>query len=582
MSQRRPAPHPSSRRPSQSPPGDPGPGSSQQRNPAYRDDTAARPPHDPGGVPVGEAEGGDSRRGSRTLGVHNILNSPGSRGPLPASSPRAGPRARLETVQPGPSNSPPLPQGLPGPGNMTPQQASAMPHTRSPAEPAPSGSPQGIPPFALAATRRILTPKSPRTASLSRAAMRAVEAHRLTSMPPLPGMTGPFAHAHAHETSPLGGPPALAAPPQFPGHMQAPRPAAPTPTRPTSSLSRSLSQPMMGHGLPPTLSQEQPPLGHPSRDHEGRSVFSPNPHFSTPAGPSRGMLGEGGRWGQLPPGTTPVVGRNLQLEEGQQHLVSITPTHGEEMLIPVDYHQASRQADEKRQRNAGASARFRVRKKVKEKEQAEELQKLENINRDLERRIEELEGERNHYRDECQRLREAMARTPGMGEWAADRAPSPTRSRSVGSFAADNSPLPATAPPLPPPHTRPFAHQQPLAHPPPSSYNDPSMMERPARRRRTDSDPPPQLGGPSYRPNTPASLPPPIPSAPSAYGVPSSPRLSSSPGTARLPPIRFEHASTGPEPTPPLPPSSSQPGQPSGYISYPYETGWATGPRGPP
>ncbi|KAK0738384.1 hypothetical protein B0T18DRAFT_394683 [Schizothecium vesticola] len=590
MSQRRPVPHPSSHRPSQSPPRDPGSVSTQQRNPAYRDDTTGRPPHDPGGVPAGEVGGGDQRRGSRTSGVHNILNPPGSRGPLPASSPRVR-RRSAETGQLGSGSSPPRPQGLPGTGSMTPQQARAMPHTRSPAEPTLSGSPQGIHPYALAATRRILTPKSPRTASLSRAAMRTVEAQRLASMPPLPGMTGP--PAHAHETSPLGGPPALAAPPQFPGHIPAPGPAAPTPTRPTSSLSRSLSQPMMGHGLPPTSSQEQPPSAHPPRDHDGRPMFSPNSPFATPAGPSRSILGEGGgRWGQLPPGTTTVAGRNLELGQGQQHLISITPTHGEEMLIPVDYHQASKQADEKRMRNAGASARFRLRKKEKDAAQAQGLQKLENHNRDLERRVEELEAERDFYRKEYNRLREIVARTPGMGEWA-DRAPSPTRSRSVGSYAAENSPLPAPAPapPLPPPHAHPFSHPQPLAHPhpPPSSYNDPSMMERPARRRRTDSDPHPQLGTPSYRPNTPSSLPPPIPSAPSAYGIPSSPRLSLSPGIARLPPIRFEHPSTGPEFTPPVlggqPPSSaasSQPGQASGYISYPYETGWATGPRGPP
>lgn len=606
MSQRRRAPHPSSHRRSQSPPRDAGSGSTQQRNPAYRDDTTARPAHDPGGVPAGEAGGGDQRRGSRTSGVHNILNPPGSRAPLPASSPRvrrraaettpqvnmdqgpsgpgrpteANPHVRLESGQLGPGSSPPHPQGPPGTGSMR--------------EPILSGSPQGIYPHALAATRRILTPRSPRTASLSRAAMRTVEAQRLASMPPLPGMTGP--PAHAHETSPLGGPPALAAPPQFPAHIPAPGSAASTPTRPASSLSRSVSQPMMGHGLPPTSSQEQPPLPNPPRDHDGRPMFSPNPHFSIPAGP-RNITGEGGgqwagggHWSPLPPGTTAVAGRNLQLGQGQQHLIAITPTHGEEMLIPVDYHQASKRADEKRSRNANASARFRVRKKEKDVATAQDLERLEIAHRDLERRMEEMEAERDHYRNEYNRLREMMARTPGMGEWA-DRAPSLSRSRSVGSHATDNSPLPAPAPapPLPPPHAHPFAHPQPLAHPhpPPSTYNDPSMMERPARRRRTDSDPPPQLG--THRQNTPVSLPPPMPSAPSAYGVSSSPRLSLSPGTARLPPIRFDNPSTGPEFTPPilggqLPSSaaSSQPGQASGYVSYPYETGWASGPRGPP
>ncbi|KAK3934153.1 hypothetical protein QBC46DRAFT_87538 [Diplogelasinospora grovesii] len=108
----------------------------------------------------------------------------------------------------------------------------------------------------------------------------------------------------------------------------------------------------------------------------------------------------------------------IQMTQGHQHVLTITPTHGEEIFVPVDVHQASKQADEKRLRNAGASARFRLRKKQREEESKAELQKLENQNRDLERTIhelqnrnKELEAEREFYRNDRNRLREIVART---------------------------------------------------------------------------------------------------------------------------------------------------------------------------
>jgi len=599
MSQRGSAIHPASRRSSQSPLRDGVPSSPSQQNLTHQDDSSARPPHDPGGALGAESEGrgGGHRRGSRASGVHNILNPSGPRLPHPESSPplprpsgEASPPLKMGTGPYGGNSSPSRQAARQGQGAATPQPAhqQAAP-SQSPVGPPPSGSPTAGHPYALAATRRILTPKSPRAASLSRAAMRSVEAQqRFSNLPPNAprGGGGP-----GHDASPLGGPPTLGALHQFPGSMSGQGiNAAPPPSRPTSGLSRSLSQPMMGHGMPTTSSQEPP------RDLGGRPLFSPGPPFATPMPQNRAMMGEA-RWaagvvGQLPPSGS--AGRTLQLGDGQQHLLAITPTHGEEILIPVDYHQASKQADEKRQRNAGASARFRQRKKEREKEQQQGLQKLESENRDLEKKIEalekrnqELEAERDFYRGERNRLRDIVSRTPGISEWADRGPPSPTPSRSGGSYAADNSPLPAPAPPTPLPHPL-YPHPHALAHPHPSSssYGDPSMLERPARRRRTDSEP--HLGTPSYRPTTPASLPPLPGGPPPAYAIPQSPHLAASPGTARLPPIRFEHPLPASETPPPgqtgLPPAPPQVGQASAYPSYskaPYETGWATGPRGP-
>lgn len=59
--------------------------------------------------------------------------------------------------------------------------------------------------------------------------------------------------------------------------------------------------------------------------------------------------------------------------------------------VPVDMQTASKEADTKRKRNATASLRFRQRRKQKEHETAQISE--------LERRIQELEGERDYYRD---------------------------------------------------------------------------------------------------------------------------------------------------------------------------------------
>ncbi|KAF2402782.1 hypothetical protein EJ06DRAFT_519803 [Trichodelitschia bisporula] len=58
-------------------------------------------------------------------------------------------------------------------------------------------------------------------------------------------------------------------------------------------------------------------------------------------------------------------------------LITINTTRGTTQL-PVDVHAASKQADEKRKRNAGASARFRARRKEKEIIAATTIARLEN------------------------------------------------------------------------------------------------------------------------------------------------------------------------------------------------------------
>ncbi|KAK3901337.1 hypothetical protein C8A05DRAFT_34989, partial [Staphylotrichum tortipilum] len=431
------------------------------------------------------------------------------------------------------------------PGATTPRSAhQALPGaTTSPAgppTPAGRGSPQTGHPYPIGA-RRILTPRSPRAASLSRAAMRTVEAQHLAmglqQIPipgpgPAPAPRGPISMHDAPQTH-IGGPQPLGPPPQFPSPVTGQGPAGPSPTRPTFGLSRSLSQPSLSHGLPSAVSAPPPEprqQGRLKREHSGRQIVSV-PSFPAPLPGSRqfgtpGASGEGS-WGSgyvtsLPAGAA----RNFQISEGQP-LLAITPTHGEEIVVAVDVHQGSRQADQKRQRNAGASARFRQRKKEKEREQQEELQKLENENRELERRngelaqrFQDLESERDFYRTERNRLREALTQ-------GSDRGPSSPLPRPGGvgggpfpsdspSLLGHHPPPPAQAHPQAPQHhhsassfhsplTQSLAHQH-LAHSHPhprsSSYGD---IEPPARRRRTDSEP--QLPTSSYSLMAPTPLP---------------------------------------------------------------------------
>ncbi|KAL2135521.1 hypothetical protein VTI74DRAFT_8127 [Chaetomium olivicolor] len=495
----------------------------------------------------------------------------------------------------------------------TPLQTNqTIPPTASPPGPHSSSereSHQAAHPYPMAA-RRILTPRSPRTASLSRAALRSVEAQHLRANLSSPTPRGAVL-VHDQQIYGSGLPP-LGASAQLYGPGPREGPTASSPTWPTSGLSRSLSQPSLSHVLPsaPPLEPLQP--AGIKREHGGRPVLSGPPFANTlPQTRPFGASGVAGDtiWGPGPLGPLhAAAARSLQTMEGQP-ILTITPRHGEEIIVPVDVHQGSKQSDQKRQRNAGASARFRQRKRERERVQQEELLKLGDENRELEKkneelakRCEELETQRDFYRNERNHLRDIVLRTPSIREWAERRPPSPVF-RSGAVFTSDNTSLLAhPPPPLPPshPHSHSQSHPapriQPLAHPltqqPPrsSSYAEPSTLEPPARRRRTDSEP--QLPTSSYSLMPPTTLPPIAgPShGPPAFGIPPSPHVTPPPGVAQLPPLRFDHSRTPsttppPVPTGPPPPVLPPPRTTSPYATsqkLPHETGWATEPREQP
>ncbi|KAG7413161.1 hypothetical protein Forpi1262_v017200 [Fusarium oxysporum f. sp. raphani] len=244
--------------------------------------------------------------------------------------------------------------------------------------------------------------------------------------------------------------------------------------------------------------------------------------------------------------------------EGQQALLALP---GSEAPIPVhmDFSQASKKADEKRQRNAVASTRHRRKKKIMQEENSKQLQELRDERRLMEIRIAELIQQRDFYREDRNRLRDIVAQTPSIGGLAAGP-PSPTISTS-NSYAETGS----------------------LASGPSGSmsYGDVLANERPAQRRRTDDHPEyslPPYGSPaSGHPSASPSGLPPMPM--SGYGGPSRPSSAASSASGeRLPPLRVMEGRppTGPPPGPGVQEQDPRTGQWVPVQPRVPETGWAT------
>ncbi|KAB5558042.1 hypothetical protein GE09DRAFT_1221178 [Coniochaeta sp. 2T2.1] len=308
------------------------------------------------------------------------------------------------------------------------------------------------------------------------------------------------------------------------------------------------------------------------------------------------------------------------LELGQQTLEGLERElyhhrkFGEEIVVPVDTHQGSKTQDQKRQKNAIASARFRTRKKEREHQ-------LEVDNHELNLRVRELEAERDFYRNERNRLRDVVSRTPDISQWA-NGPPSPVSTRGQGNFSAEGGPRTGTSqggsdqsnnsparrrrgpqPRSPSRFSGPYAAEsgstmgiaprpqdRPFAQPPSYVYGgpppEPSMAEPPARRRRIEHEP--QFTAPSYGPPQ-TTLPP----MGQTYGL-NPPRLPpTSPSVPRLPPLRIDQPSPSSEhpPQPQLGPGPSGPPRPlpqqaqhqlpyaPGY-GRSYEPSWSQAPPG--
>lgn len=510
---------------------------------------------DLGGVPHTNGETRSQLVPARTLGVHNILNPSephrlaqgGNMGLPPTSRP---PEGEIPTSTPGPftaarpfTTSQPASISLPGTpiGAVTPLGGPFSERN----------SPTTAFPFpAINNPRRMLSPKPPRAMSLSQG--QAPHHNVDARPPPLPSMSPakrpyesdvPDEHRSQHRG--LHHPPGMPPGPAGGSH------------NPTRSLSQSVIQSPGPHshpsGLPPSHYQghqhhhphsPMPTQGQfPPGMQQGRSFSTTGP-TNEGAPPWSEMMRRHGMAGAM-------VGA-----EGQQAFMTL-PGSDTPIPVQVDYSQASKKADEKRQRNAVASTRHRRKKKIMQEENTKQLQELRDERRQLEIKLEELTHQRDFYRDDRNRLRDIVSQTSGISHLAAGPS-SPASARS--SSYAERSPLMAA----------------------PQGYpSDLSSGERQAQRRRTDdrsdfSMPMYSTPGGVHPGASPSSLPP-MQTPP--YGVPSRPTsAASSTGGERLPPLRSMEGGPPPPTAGPTHVQEQDPrtGQWVSVQPRPQETGWAT------
>ncbi|KAI0442036.1 hypothetical protein F4803DRAFT_387481 [Xylaria telfairii] len=500
----------------------------------------------------------------RSLGVHTILNPSEAQPPLMRGRPEetaSSPKAPSLASNSSPGVPPPFAFHGPGMarhGQTTPTIDDQPLTAPSSVERSSPGTARPYPP--IAAARRALTPRSPRLISPG-------QSHPMRALNPPPSQP------HHRSTVSLDSSRVISSEAGIPGRSE-----QPFPTR-ASPLVQQLSRVASPAGRPPptipplpasTRSIPQPVPNHPSPNLQGRAFFpggsgvqpgqSPGypPHnpYAAPviSQTHSGYPGHGGdpRWPggnehSMPYGSPGV--RSFAFGEGQAAL-RIQPAHGEAFIVPVDTHQGSRQADEKRQRNAGASQRFRKRKKDRETQERMEHQRMESQYRELEARIHALETDKERLRSDRDRLRDIVYRTPSVSELAYQGPSSPDPGNESGP--------------------------SPLMPRPTYGAADPETGERSSQRRRTDPHPQVEFVNIPYG-SAPGSLPPIAASGyPTSISHPGTPSARSQ--APQLPPLRLGSASGTPTTT--TVSAASTPVQAYQQLKREsYETGWATGPR---
>lgn len=147
--------------------------------------------------------------------------------------------------------------------------------------------------------------------------------------------------------------------------------------------------------------------------------------------------------------------------------------------LPIDMKSGSKEQGRKRLGGATASAKSRQRKRSLEEAERKCEQLEEELGR-MRQQLQEIYGYREayeYYRRERDRLRDIVARTPGISEAA--RGPPSPELRTMAHPTMFSSSAPLSLPPPPPPST----HATGL-----TSYvsSETSIAERPTQRRRTD------------------------------------------------------------------------------------------------
>ena len=550
MSQRGPASHAASRGPSRSPAGRDG--GSPRRHLPLPGTSDGRPEQ---GV-VSGAEGFGRPQPAKALGVHNILNPSDSRHGAPDDAGRSSREVAVGPMMP-------VARSFGTPRPLFPFAAVHGSHAGAPmggmsplARPASSGrnSPVMAYPYAPPNDpRKTASPKLPRTSSFSQPnAAREMDARRASLL----GASSPAKRSYEAE----------------PVEDQRQLPGLHHSTGTTLPTSHALVTPPSTMAQPTGRAADSPYAPTPAmiaRDPHGRPQSLPaHPHYQQAGALGRpmssmGVSEEGTCWTDMM--RRSAVGSGMGPAEGQQAFMTL-PGSDTPIPVQVDYSQASKKADEKRQRNAKASTRHRRKKKTMQEENMRLLQDLKDERQQMAMEVDDVKRQRDFYREERNRLRDIVARTPGIHQHAAGPPSPPLRSTER---LGDRSP---------------GTHSH-MPTPTPGYSSDQSSAERPAQRRRTE-DRPPEYPGPMFGAaggGPPAAMVP-GPGGRQLYGVPPRPlSASSSASGERLPPLR---AMDGPAPTQGVVggvPQEQDPRTGQWRPAHPrhYETGWATAPRKP-
>ncbi|CEJ81997.1 hypothetical protein VHEMI02091 [[Torrubiella] hemipterigena] len=350
---------------------------------------------------------------SNSIGMYSILNPPGRPSPqqggvgpiqLPPRSWEHGstrpsstnpestkiPRSFLATSSP--------PASMPASSAVTPSGVPTQSERKSPAASLP------FPP--TEAPRKILSPTSPRRSSNHRERLAEYDARGNLIGGAVAGAKRPYEHGptepHAsvprgHHGQQNGYYAHTAAPPSLPHGGPGRQPEYP----------RGPPAPVDAHGRP------VPPYG---PQHHG----APAPIQSTPETTSAWQDGVHRQHGPI------------MTTEGQHAYIQL-PGSAVPIPIEVDYSHASRKADEKRQRNAKASTRHRRKKKTLQEETIRQLHELKEERFEISHQAEELARQRDFYKEERDRLRDLVARTPGISHHATGP-PSPVLSTQLPPY----------------------------------------------------------------------------------------------------------------------------------------------------
>ncbi|KAK0389198.1 hypothetical protein NLU13_2773 [Sarocladium strictum] len=264
-------------------------------------------------------------------------------------------------------------------------------------------------------SRKILSPRGPRAASASYAHPQFTGSPHLTAGPEAPS-NYPQDASVALPRPQVNQLPPISSATSLPG----------TPIVSASQPVRTNSQPSLGPSHPIA------PAAFASAAHRRPWPAStqPSQHHTVADGPS-GFP----RSASVSGLTSPAGWQNLLRDrqglassEGNEVITGRLPD-GSEIPLTIDITTGSARQSQKRSRNAEASGRHRSKRKAQTSDMQKEIESLKEERESSQQRMNELARERDFYREERNRLRDLVSRTPQISHLA-HGPPSPETSRA--------------------------------------------------------------------------------------------------------------------------------------------------------